>query len=106
MICPIESEADSSVNSGFCYAERGNEFGKRNQAEDIDDQGRSACTKLPVWRRPVGPFARHREQAEFPILKAQGLNPADLANLQNGEPPAAQGMKRMDDLDRSQRLVG
>ena len=38
MIGPIESDADSSVNSECGNVEGGNEFGKRHQTEGIDDQ--------------------------------------------------------------------
>ena len=40
------------------------------------------------------------------ISEAQSLNTGDAPDLQNVEPFAAQGMKRVDDFSRSQRLVG
>jgi hypothetical protein len=106
MIGPIESEVDSSVNSGPGRVERGNEFDERNQTEGIDKQRRSARTDLPVRRRPVGPFARHRERAEFVVSEAQCLNPCDTPNLQDDESLSAQGMKRVNNFNRFQGLVG
>jgi hypothetical protein len=38
MICPIESEPDSSVNPESGCPKRGKEFGKLNQTEGVDDQ--------------------------------------------------------------------
>jgi hypothetical protein len=110
VIGPIESEVDSSVNSGPSRVERGverdNEFGDRNQTEGIDKQRRSASTDLPLRRPPVGPFAQHRERAELGVSEAQRLNPSDPSNLQNDEPLSAQGMKRVNNFNGSQGLVG
>ncbi len=40
------------------------------------------------------------------MAQAQCLDARDTSDLQNDEPLAAQGMKRMGDFSRSQRLIG
>jgi hypothetical protein len=86
--------------------ERDDELGDCDQTKGVDHQRCSAGTSLPARRRPIGPFPRHRERAEIRIAQAQRLDARDTSDLQYIEPPAAQGMERVDDFGRSQRLVG
>src|SRR5271166_1633400 len=46
------------------------------------------------------------KRAEVGVAQAQCLDARDTSDLQNDEPLAAQGMKRMGDFSRSQRLIG
>ena len=81
MIGPIESDADSSVNSKCGNVKRGDEFGKRDQTKGVNEQWGSAGTSVLVRCRPVGPFPRHRERAEIGISQAQSVNPSDMSNI-------------------------
>ena len=86
--------------------ETGDEFGDCGQTKGVDHQRCSAGASLRARRRPIGPFPRHRERAEIRIAQAQRLDARDTSDLQNIESPATQGMERVDDFSRSQRLVG
>jgi hypothetical protein len=104
-VCPIESPIHRSTPN-LATMERGDEFGDCDQTKGIDHQRCSAATSLPARRRPIGPFLRHCERAEIRIAQAQRLDARDTSDLPYIEPPAAQGMERVDDFSRSQRLVG
>ena len=106
IICPIESDGNSSVNSNFGRVETSNQVGKRDQSEGVDDQRCSVGANLLVRWRPIGPLPWHRDGTEIGMAKAQRLDTRDTSALQDDKPLTTQRMKWVDDLSQSQRLVG
>ena len=81
-------------------------LGQCDEAERIDQRGDVRGGGLRLWPRPVSPVPRHGKRAEIGVAQAQGLDARDAADLQNDKPLSAQRMERVDDLSRSQRLIG
>src|SRR4051812_16891063 len=105
-VCPSESKDGSLVNPGLVVCESFDQLGQCDEAERIHQQGDVRGGGLRLWPRPVSPVPRHGKRAEIGVAQAQCLDARDAADLQNDKPLSAQRMERVDDLSRSQRLIG
>jgi hypothetical protein len=59
---------------GLPACEARNNFGKCDEAEDVNDEWFGVGDSLRTGWSPVGPFPRHRERAEFRVTQAQRLD--------------------------------
>jgi hypothetical protein len=101
---PSEPQAQTETKASDTPADREPDLGLALAPADQVVAGTEGVVIVDV--RPVGPFARHRERAEFVVSEAQCLNPCDTPNLQDDESLSAQGMKRVNNFNRFQGLVG
>ncbi len=74
--------------------------------ERFDQQGEARGGGLRLRPRTFGPVSRYGKRAAVGVAQAQCLDTRDAAGLQKDTPLSAQRMERVDDLSRSQRLVG
>lgn len=84
----------------------GDQLGQRDQAESVNKQGVRRGRSFGAGRRPVGPLARHGEEAELGMTQAQRLDIGDAPHFQDCESLTVKRVKRMGDLSRSQRPFG